>query len=169
MSSINAKIENRLRAASEDARFRPVIDQVKAANKAGVTSDELLEVAVAATVDEFKRSGRALDQHDVRQEAFLAAAAASTETPIELADLPQGQDKTKHFFVSGLISLKATELADKLLPRGWAETLGTGASIAIGWAKEVYDALFATGYSREDLQADVAGAKRPHQLQVPGV
>jgi uncharacterized protein YfiM (DUF2279 family) len=168
MSGINNAIENKLKTVRQDARFRPVIDQVKAANHQGVTSDELLKVAVKATVDEYKSSGRTINQNEVRERAFLAAAAASSETSIQLADLPEGDDKTKHFFVSGLISLKATDIADKLLPRSWAEKLGTGFSIFMGWGKEVYDKFFATGYNRDDLKADVAGAKRPFQVKVPG-
>ena len=56
MSGINNLIENKLKTVRQDARFRPVIDQVKAANHQGVTSDELLTVAVKATVDEDKMS-----------------------------------------------------------------------------------------------------------------
>ncbi|MNS86539.1 lipoprotein [compost metagenome] len=168
MSGINNAIENRLKAVRQDARFRPAIDQVKAANRQGVTSNELLDVAVKATVDEYKASGRRIDADQVRQRAFLAAAAAAAETPIQLSDLPEGDDKTKHFFVSGLISIKVAEVADKLLPRGLAEKIGTGASIFMGWGKEVYDKFFATGYNRDDLKADVAGAKRPFEVKVPG-
>ena len=166
MSRINTMIENQLKTVRQDARFRPAIDQVKAANRKGVTSNELLDVAVKATVDEYKASGRKVKADEIRERAFLAAAAASTETSIQLADLPQGDDKTKHFFVSGVLSMKAADLADKLLPRSWAEKLGAGASIALGWVKEVYDAAFATGYNRDDLKADVAGAKRPFQVKV---
>lgn len=166
MSGINNMIEGKLKTVRQDARFRPVIDQVKAANHQGVTSDELLTVAVKATVDEYKASGRRINQDEIRSRAFLAAAAAAAETPMSLADLPQGDDKTKHFFVSGLISMKIAEAADKILPRGLSEKIGTGLSIALGWGKEVYDKFFATGYNREDLKADVAGAKRPFQVKV---
>lgn len=166
MSGINTTIENKLKTVRQDARYRSAIDQVKAASHKGVTSDELLTVAVKATVDEYKASGRRINNDEIRSRAFLAAAAAASETPIELSDLPAGSDKTKHFFVSGVISMKIAEVADKVLPRGISEKIGTGFSIALGWGKEVYDKFFATGFNRDDLKADVAGAKRPFQIKV---
>lgn len=166
MSKLNQALENRLSQVRQDARYRPMIDAVKAERPAGLTSDQLLDTAVRATVDEFKRSGRPLKADAVREAALLAATAAAVEAPVELADLPAGTDKTQHFLASAYLSLKATVAFDKVLPRRWAESLGTAASVTLGWVKELYDAAFATGYNREDLKADVAGAKRPYQLSV---
>ena len=168
MSWINDQIESRLRAVRSDARLRPIIDQVKAAGQApGRSADEVLATAARASRDSFVREGKPATAAQVRERAFLAAAAASAEQPMVLGGIPQGTDKTQHFFVSGMISLKVAQVADTLLPRGLAETLGIGASIGLGWLKEVYDQFFATGYNREDLAADVAGAKKPFRLAVP--
>ncbi len=168
MSWINDQIESRLRTVRQDVRLRPIIDQVKATGqKPGTSADALLAVAAVAARDSFVREGKRPTDDQIRARAFTAAAAAATEQPTVLAGIPQGQDKTQHFFVSGMISLKVAEVADKLLPRGLAEKVGIGVSISLGWLKEVYDQFFATGYSREDLQADVAGARKPFSLAVP--
>ena len=174
MSGINNRIEQHLQAVRQDPLARPIIDRVKrAAASEQVSSGALLDVAVSATVDEFKRQGRPVDANAVREQAYLAAAAASTEQSMELSDLPAGDDKTKHFFVSGLLSIKIANVADKLLPRSWSEKLGAAASFAIGFGKEVYDGFntwrtkTGTGFNREDLQADAAGAKRPFDVRVP--
>jgi hypothetical protein len=163
---IDNALENRLHQVATDARFRPVIDQVKAAHHDGTTSSELLDVAVKATRDEYKRSNRPVDADKLREDAFLATAAAAAESDLQLADLPQGGDKTEHFFMSGLISLKATSIFDKVMPRAWAEKLGTAASVAVGYAKEVGDKFFGTGFDRDDIKADKAGAKRPFEIKV---
>lgn len=167
MSKINQILEGRFNAVRQDATYRPAIDRVKQAAKPGVTSDEILNVAVAATVDSFKRQGRKLDKNDVREAAFLAAAAASMEQPFELKDLPAGNDKTKHFLTSGFLSLKLADAADVLLPRRAAEWVGEKLTMGLGWAKEVYDMAFATGYNTDDLKADFAGARRPARVAVP--
>lgn len=168
MSWINDQIESRLRTVRKDARMRPIIDQVNATGQAqGASSDELLAVAARAARDSFVREGKRPSNDQIRERAFLAAAAAATEKPRVLRDIPPGTDKTQHFFVSGMISLKVAEVADKILPRRWAEQLGIGASVTLGWLKEVYDQFAATGYSREDLKADVAGAQKPFSLAVP--
>lgn len=169
MSKINQLIESRFKAVRRDARHRPVIDAVKASVVPGMTSEQVLQVAVQATVDEFKRTGRPLQADAIREQALLDTAAASMEKRFALSDLPSGTDKTEHFMTSAFLSLKVAEAADKMMPRAWAEKLGFGASAALGWGKEVYDKFFATGYSREDLAADFAGARRPYQLAVPGV
>lgn len=169
MSWINDQIESRLRTVRSDARMRPIIDQVKVAGQApGRSADEVLAVAATAARDSFVREGKPASAPEVRERAFLAAAAAATEQPMVLGGIPKGHDKTQHFFVSGMISLKVAEIADKLLPRVVAEKLGVGASVTVGWAKEIYDHFFASGYNAEDLAADVAGAKKPFKLAVPG-
>ena len=164
MSMINRKLESRFEAVRKDAHYRPIIDQVKAKAGTGASSDQLLKAAVCATRDQFKREGKTAGDHTLREQAFLAAAAASMEKPMTLSDLPEGEDKTKHFLTSGFLSLTIAKWADKVLPRGLAEKVGTAGSIALGWGKEVYDKFFATGYNREDLQADIAGAKRPFDM-----
>lgn len=167
MSWINDQIETRLRTVRQDARMRPIIDQVKATGRAGCSADDVLAVAARAAYDSFVRAGERPSVERLRERAFLAAAAASAEQGIVLCDIPPGADKTQHFFVSGMISLKVAEIADKVLPRRAAERLGIGASVLVGWFKELHDQLFASGYNREDLQADVAGAKKPFSLPVP--
>lgn len=166
MSSINNFLEGRFNAIRKDAHYRPIIDQVKQQARPGASTDQVLKAAVCATKDQFKREGKAADARTIREQAFLAAAAAAMEKPMTLSDLPEGEDKTKHFLTSGFLSLTVAKWADKLLPRGLAEKIGTGVSIGLGWVKEVYDQFFGTGYSKEDLKADVAGAKRPFQLAV---
>lgn len=167
MSWINDQLESRLRTVRQDARMRPIIDQVKAAGQSGKRSDDLLAVAAKAARDSYVKEGKRPSADQVRERAFLAAAAAATEQPTTLTDIPKGDDKTQHFFVSGMISLKVAEVADKLLPRGLAEKLGVGVSVSLGWLKEVYDHFFATGYNTDDLKADVAGAKKPFAMSVP--
>ena len=163
---IDNALEGRLRQVAADARYRPVVEKVEAAHRDGVTSDELLDVAVKATRDEYKRTNRPVKESQLREDAFLAAAAASVEHQVQLGDLPQGSDKTEHFFTSGVISLKAANFFDKFLPRSWAEKLGTGASLALGYAKEVGDKFFGTGFDTDDIKADKAGAKRPFEMKV---
>ena len=158
-------LETRLRKVRNDATYRPVIDAVKAANHKGITSNELLDVAVAATRDEFKREGKTAKGAEVRDRALVAALAASTETGIQLADLPEGTDKTEHFLASGVLSAKASGFFDKFLPKSWSEKIGYGISMAFGYAKEINDKFFGTGYDRDDLKADRAGAKRPFEMK----
>ncbi|MEB3329087.1 MAG: hypothetical protein VKQ33_07635 [Candidatus Sericytochromatia bacterium] len=161
MSWINDRLESRLRAVRQDERLRPAIDAVKAAaGRSGVTGEALLDVALSATRDSYRRT--APDQ--LRERALLAAAAASAEQGISLAGLPEGADKTRHFFLSGWMALQLARAADVLLPRALAERVGVAGSVAVGFLKEVYDAWFATGFSREDLQADVAGARAPFAM-----
>lgn len=173
MSGINQRIENQLRAVQADPQARPIIDRVKAEAAKGADSRAVLDAAVIATVDEFKRQGRPIEADAVRERAFLAAAAAVTEAPFSLSDLPQGDDKAKHFFVSGFMSLRIADALDRVLPRGLSERLGAAGSFAVGFLKEVYDGVMTwktntgTGFSREDLAADAAGASRPFRLSVP--
>jgi uncharacterized protein YfiM (DUF2279 family) len=165
VSWINDRLESRLRAVRQDVLMRPAIDAVKAAaGRPGVTGQALLDVSLAATRDSYERSiyGPAPDQ--LRERALLAAAAASAETGISLEGLPTGADKTRHYFLSGWISLQLARAADVLLPRGLAEHLGVGGSVAMGLLKEVHDVFFGTGFSREDLQADLAGARAPFAM-----
>lgn len=158
MSRINEMIESRLTSVRRDPAARPIIDKVKAeAAKSGATSESVLRAAVAIAKDTYK--GASAD--DIREKAFLSAAAAAVEKPFTLKDLPEGEDKTKHFFVSGVLSLRIAEVADKVLPRGLSEKLGAWGSSFVGWGKEVYDGMFATGYNREDLKADFKGARTP--------
>lgn len=165
MSGINTMIEGKLRNVRNDARVRPVIDSVKAA--APKNSDAALDVAMRASRDSFVREGKKASADDIRERAFLAAAAAATEKPMNFSDLPAGDDKVKHFFVSGVISLAVSKVADVVLPASWAHAIGTGASVTLGFFKEIYDQFFATGFNREDLAADKAGAARPFKLAVP--
>ncbi len=167
MSWLNETIESRLRTLRQDPRMAPVIDQVKAASQAGVTSDELLAKAAVAARDSFVREGRAPHADEIRERAFLAAAAAATEQRTSLADLPAGNDKTQHFFVSGWLSLQAARVADVILPRSLAQRVGYGVSMAVGYLKEVYDQFRGSGYNTEDLKADRAGARSPFLVRVP--
>lgn len=160
MSRVNELIESRLKTVQRDPAARPIIERVQAeAAKPGATSATVLKAAVAIAQDSYR--GKSADQ--IREKAFLAAAAAATEKPFTLGDLPEGEDKTKHFFVSGVLSLRIAEVADKVLPHGLAAKLGAWGSSAIGWGKEVYDALFATGYNKDDLKADFKGARAPFE------
>ncbi|MEB3222733.1 MAG: hypothetical protein VKS61_11705 [Candidatus Sericytochromatia bacterium] len=160
MSWINDRLESRLRAVRQDERLRPAIDAVKAAGaRPGVTGEALLDVALVAARDSYARSVHAPTADQIRERALLAAAAASAEQGISLAGLPAGTDKARHFFLSGWLALQLARAADTLLPRRLAEPVGVAGSVAIGFLKEVYDAFFATGFSREDLQADTAGAR----------
>lgn len=163
MSWLNEKIESRLRTLRQDPRMASVIDQVKASAQPGVTSEQLLSKAAFAARDSYK--GAHADE--IRERAFLAAAAAATEKPTALADLPKGDDKTQHFFMSGWLSLQAARVADVLLPRNWAQQVGFGFSMAVGYAKEIYDKYWGSGYNTEDLKADRAGARSPFLVKVP--
>lgn len=167
MSWLNDRIESRLRTLRQDPRLAPVIDQVKRQATAGTSSEALLATAAVAARDSFVREGRTPHADEIRERAFLAAAGASTEKQIQLADLPKGDDKTRHFFVSGFISLQVARFCDVVLPRSWANGLGYAASMAVGYLKEVADHFTGSGYNREDLVADRAGAASPFALRVP--
>jgi uncharacterized protein YfiM (DUF2279 family) len=168
VSWINDRLESRLRAVRQDERMRPAIDAVKgAAGQPGVTGEALLDVSLNATRDSYARSPHGPAPDQLRERALLAAAAASAEAGISLESLPTGADKTRHYFLSGWMSLQLARAADVLLPRRLAEHLGVGGSVAVGLLKEVYDACFGTGFSREDLQADVAGARAPFAMGRP--
>lgn len=168
MSKINDILNSRIQSAGRDPITRAVANQVKAANLQGASSNDVLNVAVKATQDHFVKSGKPMPSANViREKAFLGAAVATSEKPVELKDLPAGSDKTQHFFTSGVLSLTFANFADKLLPRSWAEKLGEKLSFGIGFGKEIYDKFFATGFNRDDLKADAAGAKRPFELKVP--
>jgi hypothetical protein len=158
-------LENRLRKVRNDASYKPVLDELKAAQGKGLSSADYMNTAVQATRDEFKRQGKPLKQSELRERAMLAATAAAAETPIQLADMPKGTDKTEHFCASGLISLKAANFFDKFLPSSWAEKLGYHVSVAVGYAKEINDKFFGTGFDRDDLKADKAGARSVFQIK----
>lgn len=168
MSKINDLLNSRIRTAARDPLTRAVADKVKASNLKGVSSQEVLDVAIQATQDQYVKSGKPAPSSDViREKAFLGAAVAASEKPFEMKDLPEGSDKTQHFFTSGVLSLTFSKWADTLLPTSWANWLGEKASFALGFGKEIYDKFFATGFNRDDLKADLAGAKRPFQIEVP--
>lgn len=167
MSQINDLLNSRIRNAARDPLTRAVADRVKQSNLSGVSSADVLEVAVAATKDQYLKAGKGAPSADViREKAFLGAAVAASEKPFELKDLPAGTDKTQHFFTSGVLSLTFAKWADTLLPKSWANWLGEKASYALGFGKEIYDKFFATGFNRDDLKADLAGAKRPFQIKI---
>jgi uncharacterized protein YfiM (DUF2279 family) len=167
MNWLNDRIDSHLRTLRQVPSMAPVIDQVKAAARGSVTSDALLAKAAVAARDSFVSEGRAPRADEIRERAFLAAAAAATEQRTTLTDLPPGDDKTKHFFVSGWLSLQAARVADIVLPRSLAQQVGYGFSMAMGYAKEIYDHFLGSGYNTEDLKADRAGARSPFLLRVP--
>lgn len=167
MSKINDILNSRIKSAARDPLTRAVADRVKQSNLSGASSNDVLEVAVKATKDEYVKAGKAAPSADtLREKAFLGAAVAASEKPFSLKDLPEGSDKTQHFFTSGVLSLTFSKWADTLLPKSWANWVGEKASYALGFGKEIYDKFFATGFNRDDLKADAAGAKRPFELKV---
>lgn len=162
MSLINRLQEDRLRRIGQDPHFRPVIDAVKSVQRDGVASDTVLGTALRATHDQYVKEGRALDPENVRHDAFMAASVGSVERPYQLSDMPAGADKTKHFLVSGELASGIDRTLDdlKVVPRPARKAIAIGVTTSLGFLKEVLD-LFTTGFNRQDLQADVAGAKRP--------
>lgn len=161
MSLLNRLQEDRLRRIGQDPHYRPVVDAVKAAQRDGVSSEAVLDTAFRATRDQYVKEGRRLDPENVRHDAFMAASVGSVETPYQLADMPEGTDKTKHFMVSGEVASGIDRRLDdlKVVPRPARKAIAIGVTTGLGFLKEVLD-LFSTGFNRQDLQADVAGAKR---------
>ncbi|MEB3285374.1 MAG: hypothetical protein VKN33_08820 [Candidatus Sericytochromatia bacterium] len=159
---MNDQIQNQLRRVRQDARLVPALAAVKEAKQVpGATSKEVYAAAIRASRDSFIREGaRALDD-EVRERALLLASVAAVDSQVSLADLPHGADKTRHAFLSGWLSLKIARAADVVLPRWVAEKVGIVGSFALGFLKEVYDMVFATGFSRADLVADWSGARLP--------
>ncbi len=162
MSLINRLQEDHLRRVGQNPHFRPVVDQVKAAQHDGVSSNEVLETALKATRDQYVKEGRRLDPENLRNDAFMAATVASVEAPYQLSDMPAGTDKTKHYMQSGQIASRIDRTLDdlKIVPEGARKAIAVGVTTGLGFLKEVLD-VFGTGFNREDLQADVAGAKAP--------
>jgi hypothetical protein len=167
MSWINDRQEAKYKGLRNDPHYRPIVDAVRQVQRDGVSPDEVVAAAVRATRDQYVASGRRIDREDIRRDAFLAATAASIEAPYELSGLPAGQDKTKHYFWSGAFAAKVDQALDalRIIPQGLRQKAAIGASVFVGWLKEVAD-VFTTGYSREDLQADRMGAKRPFEVPV---
>ncbi|MEB3198605.1 MAG: hypothetical protein VKP62_15515 [Candidatus Sericytochromatia bacterium] len=162
MSSLNHRLESQLKSVGQDPTLRPALAQViKVKQTPGVTSVRVYEAALDAARDTFAVSTPHPDL--VRERALLIASAAAAETSVSLADLPAGADKSRHCFLSAYMSLKLARIADGVLPRALAERVGVWGSMGIGLLKELYDMVFATGFSRADLVADLAGARLPFQ------
>jgi hypothetical protein len=167
MSWINERTEAKFTQLRNDPHYKPIVDAVRQVQADGVTPAVVVQEAVRATRDQYVASGRKVDQEDIRRDAFLAATAASIEAPYELAGLPEGADKTKHYFWSGAFSAKIDQSLDalRILPRSLREGVAVGTTVFVGWLKEVAD-TFTSGYSREDLLADRLGAKSPFEVNV---
>lgn len=167
MSWINDRQEAKFNRLRNDPHYRPIIDAVRQVQHNGVAPTTVVHEAVKATRDQYVASGRRIDTEDIRRDAFLAATAASIEAPYELDGLPQGTDKTKHYFWSGAFAAKIDQALDALrvIPQGVRQTVAIGATVFVGWLKEVAD-IFTTGFSREDLQADRMGARSPFEVPV---
>lgn len=169
MSRINDRIQSQLRAVRQDARLVPAIDAVKVAKqKPGATVTDVYAAALTASRDTYVKAGQSVSADAVRERALLLASVAAADSSASLADLPAGADKTRHAFLSGWLSLKIARAADVLLPRVIAEKVGMVGSFGLGLLKEVYDMAFATGFSREDLVADWAGARLPFARESRG-
>jgi hypothetical protein len=164
---IDERIKTRFQAIQKDPSYRPIIDKIEQATAQPISSDAMLQVAIAATVDEFKRSGKPLDKQAIRDKAFTAAAAASMEQPFQLSDLPQGKDKSNHYLVSSLIAIKVSEAAHHVMPAFMANALGRGVSKGIGVLKEIWDKVSGGDADVNDIHADFAGANKPFQVAVP--
>lgn len=167
MSWINERQEAKYRRLRNDPHYRPIIDSVRAVQANGVAPDTVIREAVRATRDRYVAAGKPIDQEDVRHDAFMAATAASIEAPYELSGLPKGTDKTKHFFWSAAFAARVDQVLDtlRIIPEGMRRAVSIGASVFVGWLKEVAD-IFTSGYSREDLLADRLGARSPFEVPV---
>ena len=167
MSWINDRQEAKFNRLRNDPHYGPIVDAVRKVQKNGVSPETVVQEAVRATRDQYIASGRRIDTEDIRRDAFLAATAASIEAPYELSGLPEGTDKTKHYFWCGAFSARIDQALDalKVVPRGVRESVAFGTTMLVGWLKEVAD-IFNTGYSKEDLQADRLGAKSPFKVSV---
>lgn len=167
MSWINERTEAKFTRLRNDPHYQPIVDAVRQVQADGVKPEVVVQEAVRATRDQYVSSGRAIDTEDIRRDAFLAAAAASIEAPYELSGLPEGTDKTKHYFLSGTFAATIDQTLDalRIIPRGVREGVAVGTTVFVGWLKEVAD-LFTTGYSKEDLKADRLGAKSPFEVTI---
>ena len=167
MSWINERQEAKFNRLRNDPHYGPIVDAVRKVQTDGVAPKTVVEEAVRATRDQYVAAGRRIDTEDIRRDAFLAATAASIEAPYELSGLPEGKDKTKHYFWSGAFSAKIDQALDalKVIPKSVRETVAIGTTVFVGWLKEVAD-LLTTGYSKEDLMADRLGARSPFEVNV---
>jgi len=162
MSLINRMQEDRLRRIGQDSHYRPIVDAIKAVQHDGVSSQEVVQTALRATRDQYVKEGRKLDPENVRRDAYTAASVSAVESPYQMSDLPEGDDKTKHFMVSGEIASRIDQGLDalKVVPQPARRAIAVGLTTGIGFLKEVLD-IFGTGFNRQDLKADVKGAKAP--------
>lgn len=167
MSWINDRTEAKYAKLRHDPHYKPIVDAVRQVQRDGVSPEVVVNAAVRATRDQYVASGRPIDTEDIRRDAFLAATAASIEAPYELDGLPQGTDKTKHFFWSGAFAARIDQALDalKIVPRRVREAVAVGLTVTVGWLKEVAD-IFTTGFSKEDLKADRLGARSPFEVTV---
>lgn len=167
MSWINDRQESKFNQLRNDPHYKPIVDAVRKVQKDGVAPETVVQEAVRATRDQYVASGRKIDTEDIRRDAFLAATAASIEAPFEMVGLPEGTDKTKHYFWSGAFAAKIDQNLDalRIVPQRVRESVSVGTAVFVGWLKEVAD-IFTTGYSKEDLKADRMGAKSPFEVKV---
>jgi hypothetical protein len=159
VSAINDRIEARLRVVGRDERYRSVVDALASSREvSGLRSVDLVRESLQLSCHVFGFG----DVGRNRERAYLAAAVAASEHPYDLVDLPSGSDKAKHFFLSGYLS---AWLGGRLsfLPGRLEERVAAALVVGVGWFKEVFDCFFGSGYSREDLQANVRGAWSPFQ------
>lgn len=162
MSLINRMQEDRLRRVGQDPHYRPIVSAVEAAQHDGASSGEVLGAALRATRDQYVKEGRTLDREDVRHDAFLAAGVGAVEAPYQLSDLPAGTDKTKHFMVSAEIASRIDQGLEalRIVPQPARKAIAVGITTGLGFLKEVLD-VFGSGFNRQDLKADLAGAEAP--------
>lgn len=163
MGWINNLNEGKLKEVANKPHYRPVVDAIEKVQHDGVEPKAVIDEAIKATKDQYVKENRELDPEEIRKDAFLAASSASVEVPYELKGLPAGSDKTKHYFVSGTIASQIDETLESIkVPKGIRQKIAIGATVTLGWLKEVTD-IFSSGFNKDDLKADKSGAKIPFQ------
>lgn len=163
MSRLNQMLESRLKAAANDPRRAAAVQAAQRAAGAGGDSEAVLAAAETAMRDTFVKSGARPSERAIEEQAFLAAGLAMTRANVPLKDVPGTFDSPKHYFLSGFLSAKVANMADVILPRGLAEKIGFGASMAAGFFKEVLDMAVGSGFDKQDLEVDAMGARRPFE------
>ncbi|HBN08028.1 MAG TPA: hypothetical protein DD435_05065 [Cyanobacteria bacterium UBA8530] len=169
MSWLNDISEKKIRNLAKDPHYRPIVDSIEKVQHDGVSSREVIEQAIKATRDQFVKEGRKVDIEHLREDAFKAATAASVEAPYQLMGLPEGTDKTKHFFAWGALASQIDQSLEvlKIIPQGARKSISVGLAMFVGQLKEVAD-IFTSGYDKKDLEADRQGAKSPFDYSDPG-
>lgn len=155
---LNPRIERYFLRFKQDPAYRPVILAVEEAILHRDNLEALHRTAREAAREQLRlQLGREPKRNEVLERAYVSAAAAIIARPYSLPGIAD----LKHYFVSAALSSRAYRKLSRLpLPDPLREATAVRMAVSLGVFKELLD-IPSSGFDRNDLQADVQGARSP--------